>query len=208
MSGDLSAKICVGLVKSDVAEGARNTALPLTQPPWFEQEGELAVDATRDDLIITLLPTELKWCVDVANLRMFTSSERNLNHSSTYSRTHLERITQEITGACGELAVARFLRRYWTPSVNTFHAVADIEPNIEVRSTVLEHGCLPVRNNDPDDRYYFLVVGEPPTMRIVGYIAGSDAKQSQWLKDPNGYRPAYFVPQAALQVPRRMDALS
>ena len=34
-------------VKSDVAEGATNTARPLTTPPWYQQEGGLAVDATQ-----------------------------------------------------------------------------------------------------------------------------------------------------------------
>jgi hypothetical protein len=160
---------------------------------------------TRDDLAVTLLPWEWKWCVDVANARMTISNEKELNHASTYRRDHLERITQEITGACGELAVAKFLGKYWSPSVNTFHSFPDIEPNIEVRSTVLTTGCLPVRDNDADDRYYFLAVGTPPTMTVVGYIRGSDAKRQQWLRDPNGYRPAYFVPQEALLQPRRRD---
>ena len=202
----VTAKIPFDLVKSDVAEGAGNTTLPLTHPSWYQQESELAVDATRDDLTLTLTPPEWKWCVDVANIRMFTSTDKNLNHASTYERDYLERINQEITGACAELIVARYLGVYWVPSVNTFHKTPDIEPNIEVRSTVRMNGRLPVRKNDADDRWYFLVIGRPPTMTIAGYIQGGAAKRDEWWDDPNDYRPSWFVPQSALHIPKRRDA--
>ena len=199
-------KMVSELVKSDVAGSAVNTSLPLTHPAWYQQEGGLAVDATRDDLTLTLIPSEWKWCIDVANLRMFASAERGLDHASTYERSYLERISQDIAGACAELIVARFLGLYWTPSVNTFHDIPDIAPDIEVRHTVRMNGRLPVRKNDQDDRWYFLVIGEPPTMTIAGFIKGVNAKRDEWLDNPNGYRPAWFVPQDALLQPKRRDA--
>jgi hypothetical protein len=57
-----------------------------------------------------------------------------------------------------------------------------------------------VRDNDPSDRYYFLVVGEPPTFRVAGWIKGVDAKQDQWLRNPGkGRKQAWFVPQHHLK---------
>lgn len=147
---------------------------------------------------VTLNPWEFKACVDVANQRMAISNEKNLNHASTYQRTHLERMEQEITGACGEMAVCKALGKFWTPSVNTFHTVADITPEIEVRATRHMNGCLIVRDNDPSDRYYFLVVGEPPTVEVVGYMLGEKAKHPTFMRDPHNQRPAYFVPQKML----------
>lgn len=147
---------------------------------------------------ITLDPWEFKHCVDVANIRMAISNERDMNHATTYERGYVERIKQETLGVCGEMAVCKAIKKMWKPTVNTFHNSPDVEPNIEVRATENPNGCLIIRDNDPNDRWYFLVIGEPPNVRVVGYIRGADAKQDQWIKNPNGYRTAWFVPQDAL----------
>ena len=159
------------------------------------------MDATRNDPTVTLLPWEFKWCVDVANQRMTLSSDKGHNHASTYERGHLERIEQEVIGACAEMVVAKFLGRFWSPSVNTFHNTPDVEPNIEVRATSDPKNCLIVRDNDADDRWYILVTGTPPTMTVAGCIKGVEAKQDQWLRNPHGHRQAWFVPQSALRTP-------
>lgn len=147
---------------------------------------------------IKLDPWEFKHCVDVANIRMAISNERDMNHSSTYERGYVERIRQETLGVCGEMAVCKAINKMWKPTVNTFHNVPDVEPNIEVRSTENTNGSLIIRENDDDNRWYFLVIGEPPNVTVVGYIWGANAKQDQWIKNPNGYRTAWFVPQDAL----------
>lgn len=147
---------------------------------------------------ITLDPWEFKHCVDVANIRMAISNERNLNHASTYERGYVERIQQETLGVCGEMAVCKAINKMWKPSVNTFHNLPDVEPNIEVRATENTNGCLIIRENDPEDRWYFLVIGTPPIVTVVGYIRGREGKRNEWIRDPNGYRTAWFVPQDAL----------
>lgn len=157
-------------------------------------------DHTADTGPITVVLTEweFKACVDLANTRMAVSNAKHMNHASTYERTHLNRVEEEIVGACGEMAVCKALGRFWTPSVNTFHHTADIEPNIEVRATKKRDNCLIIRDNDPDHRYYFLVVGEPPKMTVIGYLMGAKAKQDKWIRDPGKRRRAWFVPQEAL----------
>ena len=150
---------------------------------------------------VTLLPWEFKWCVDVANQRLTISNEKSLNHASTYGRDHLKRIEEEVIGACAEAVAAKYLGKWWSPSVNTFHEIPDILPNIEVRGTADPSNCLIVRENDADERWFILVVGKPPTMTVIGCIQGVDAKQDQWLRNPNGHRPAWFVPQSALRRP-------
>ena len=148
---------------------------------------------------ITLTDWEFKACVDLANARMAVSNHEGMNHSSTYRRSHLTRLEQETVGACAEMAVSKALGFPWTPSVNTFHHIADVGKEIEVRGTTRIDGSLIVRDNDPDHRFYFLVVGEPPNLEVVGYIQGSKAKQEQWLRNPNGHRESWFVPQNELQ---------
>lgn len=150
-------------------------------------------------VIVSLTPWEYKACVDVAATRMATSNAAGWNHASTYARTYLQRTEEEIVGACGEMTVAKVFDCYWSPSVNTFHATTDLPHDTEVRSTTRLDGSLIVRDNDPDDRIYILVTGEPPSMTVVGWITGAEAKQPQWLRNPHGHRPAWFVPQSALQ---------
>ena len=147
---------------------------------------------------VTLTPWEYKACMDVAAARMATSNEAGWNHGSTYKRTYLQRTQEEIVGVCGEMAVARVLDCYWSPSVNTFHKETDLPRSMEVRSTAHLTGRLIVRENDPTDRIYVLVIGEPPTMTVVGWMLGADARKDQWIENPHGHRQAWFVPQDQL----------
>ena len=147
---------------------------------------------------VVLTAWEYKQCVDVATTRMSVSIGNNITDINHQQRNYNDRLLVDIRGTCGELAVAKAINRYWAPSVNTFHKIPDIEPNIEVRTTNNPNGSLIVRDNDPDDRYYVLVIGDPPTFNICGYIKGSDAKRDEFLRNPHGHRPSFFVPQAAL----------
>lgn len=155
---------------------------------------------------VSLNEWEIKACVDTAITRMAVSHGKRLNHSNVRQRSHLTRIANEINGVCGEMAVCKALGKFWTPSVNTFHREPDIAPDIEVRTTDNVNGSLIVRDDDADDRWYFLVVGEPPTLNVVGYIRGAAAKDQRWLRNPHEHRPSYFVPQSAL-IPIRKAAV-
>jgi hypothetical protein len=102
-----------------------------------------------------------------------------------------------IEGACGEMALAKFLGVYWDGSVNNFFG-DDLPSGIQVR-TRRDHGHgLLVREADNDDRPYVLLTGELPQYRVHGWMMGRDAKQRQWLHSYGGRTPAYFVPQSAL----------
>lgn len=148
---------------------------------------------------VTITLGEFAACVSLGMRRMAMSGDTNLNAAKTYDRDFMERLDNETIGACGEMALCKSQGAFWTPSVNTFHAVADVGANVEVRTTRRSDGCLIIRDNDPPDRWYVLVTGEPPNMDIRGLIRGDRARQPQWMANPNGYRPAWFVPQEALQ---------
>jgi hypothetical protein len=151
---------------------------------------------------VELTPRELAMAVNVGMQRLVASTEAGLNHASTYHRSFLKRLEEETVGACGEIAFSKAFGKYWSPSVNTFHDIADVGTDIEVRSTRLDSGSLIVRDNDAGDRWFVLVTGEPPLMTIRGRILGSEAKKPQYVRDPHGHRKAWFVPQEALQLPR------
>ncbi|MCU1616568.1 MAG: hypothetical protein JWO98_4108 [Frankiales bacterium] len=150
---------------------------------------------------VQLTPSEFNAAVDIALERFQQSSTAGHNHASTYERTWVKRLEEETIGACGELVLCKALGRFWSPSVNTFHAIADVGQNIEVRATRRDEGSLILRDNDDPERWYVLVTGDPPTMTVRGCLRGRDGRRDEWLRDPHGYRRAWFVPQDALRPP-------
>ena len=103
-----------------------------------------------------------------------------------------------IEGVCGEIAIARYLGIYWSPSVNTFHA-ADVGLDIQVRTRLKPDYDLIVRPDDDTNHYYVLVTGPAPTMVIRGYILGHEAQcHDEWRKAYGDRPEVWFVPQSAL----------
>jgi hypothetical protein len=106
--------------------------------------------------------------------------------------------SKHVEGACGELAVAKVLDKYWGGTVNTFKDGGDIGAAIQVRTRTKDYYDLIVRDDDKPEDVFVLVVGKAPSFRVVGWIRGRDAKQPAWIQH-HGNRPAaYFVPQAQL----------
>lgn len=105
---------------------------------------------------------------------------------------------QHIEGACGEMAFAKGLGRYWSGSVNTFKDGGDVGA-VQIRTRSRDDYDLIVRARDRDEDYFVLVVGQCPVYRIVGYILGGDAKRPEWSRDRGGHGQAFFVPQRSLK---------
>lgn len=101
-----------------------------------------------------------------------------------------------IEGALGEMALAKHLGVYWDGK-GQMRAPDVGECDVRTRS---RHSYdLIVHDRDPDDRYIYLLTGGNGQYRFHGGIYARDAKHECYWKDPAGGRPAYFVPQAALQ---------
>lgn len=148
--------------------------------------------------VIPITLTEFSAAKDAAWMRIVASKAKGLDPASTYKRTMLKRLEEEIVGAVGEIAVGKWSGSFFVPSVNTFHRVPDCLGNVEVRSTTNSTGCLIVRDNDASDRKYVLAILENDNVNLIGWIPGVEAKNDRWLKNPNQYRPAWFVPQSEL----------
>ena len=100
-----------------------------------------------------------------------------------------------IEGACGELAVAKYLNRYWPGHINTFNRLPDILPDIEVRTRSREDYQLIVRPKDVNLRKFVHVTGEAPNFLIWGWMYGEDAKaHADWQANHGGRPTAWFVP--------------
>jgi hypothetical protein len=106
-----------------------------------------------------------------------------------------------IYGALGEMALAKARDHYWFPAYDHPSKVeADVGKNWQVRSHDRPNGELIVRERDRDDQAFVLaVLDDLPTVKLIGWIWGRDAKQDRFARPADaGKPPAWFVPQAAL----------
>jgi hypothetical protein len=62
-----------------------------------------------------------------------------------------------------------------------------------------------LRDDDPKDRIYFLVVGVCPTYEIKGWIRGGEGMLDRFVNDYGDYGKAYFVPESFLNKITEME---
>lgn len=106
--------------------------------------------------------------------------------------------TIHIEGACGEMAVAKLFRKFWSGAIGNLKA--DDVDNYQVRTTSKENYRLIIHPKDADDKAFILAIGLAPTYNVVGWIFGRDAKQEKFWCDPTCLnRHAFFVPQSELR---------
>lgn len=108
-----------------------------------------------------------------------------------------QRKTFNINGAAGEMAAAKCLGAYWPPSIDTFHTLADIPPDWEVRTRSGRWDDLCITPSDDDAARVILVTGKLPDYQIHGWIRAGDGKQDQWL-GRSGRGQVYYVPASFL----------
>lgn len=146
---------------------------------------------------VSLTPAELMLAATTGALRQAES----MLHGRREARgagEHQDGLYKHVLGACGEIAVARVLGRYWGGDVCTFTR-ADIGTSVQVKMRSRHDWDLIVRPDDDDAKVFVLVTGMPTDICVHGWCYGRDAKRPEYLA-PHGGRPeAYFVPQAALR---------
>ena len=110
-----------------------------------------------------------------------------------------------IEGACGEIAAAKAMDRYWSASVNTFKVGGDVG-QVQVRTRSRHDYELLIRENDRDEDVFVLVTGKIPDFYVRGWIVGRDGKRDEWRKAHGGRPPAWFVPHDALHPIKQLEA--
>ena len=99
----------------------------------------------------------------------------------------------DIEGACAEMAFCKIHGLYWDASVNTYKLPDIPDTNIQIRSTTYDSGKLIIRENDPDNDIYILVIGQMPNYKIIGGIQGKAGKHERFLSNPNNQAPCYMI---------------
>ena len=142
---------------------------------------------------VSLTWHEAAMAAEIGTMRQLASIRRDRRDAHGFCG---EGWSEHIEGACGELALAKYLNIHWDGSVDAFLA-ADL-PFLQVRTRSRHDYDLIVRERDGDDETFVLLTGRCPHYRVRGWIAGHDAKRPEWLAEHGGRPPAYFVPADAL----------
>lgn len=147
--------------------------------------------------VVVLDPAEMAIATLVASIRQAQNLSLGRRDAFGASFAPGDGLRLHLEGAAGELAVAKFLGRYWNGSLGQMRA-GDVG-QVQVRTTKHQNGCLILHPSDRDDDVFILAIGEAPTLRLAGWIRGRDGKQEKFRRDPVGGRAAFFVPQGALR---------
>lgn len=150
---------------------------------------------TATNEIIRLTIAEIWQAASVGMLRQMQALSRGQRDAHGFNGE--DGWTIHIEGACGELALAKYLNVYPGLTANAGKA-ADVS-KYQVRTRSKPDYDLIVRDGDADSDVFVLVVGSAGTYRVIGAILGEHAKRPQWRKQYGGRPPAYFVPQSALR---------
>ena len=145
-------------------------------------------------MLVKLTPAEVLQGAQAGIMRQTKNIRRKLKHR--YGASAENDWQMHVEGCLGEMAVAKYLDRFWHGAVGIPHH-GDIG-SIEVRTSNHETARLIVHDRDLSDSVFILVTGLNGLYNIRGWIKGKEAKQRRFWSDPAGGRPAYFVPKSEL----------
>lgn len=100
-----------------------------------------------------------------------------------------------IEGCLAERALAKHLNIYWRGKGKP--TLPDVGL-VDVRCSPGHNNRLILHSHDEDDRVFWFLTGINGTYIVRGWILGVDGKNQEYWADPQGGRPAYFVPQGRL----------
>ena len=144
-------------------------------------------------MLVTLSASEIRFAAQVGAARRTESLLAKYERPVISSRGDWQ---MDILGAIGEMAVAKALNVYWTPSVNTFK-LPDIG-TLNVRATEHNNGRLLLRPGDPPG-IYVLVVVRKAECNVAGWIESDLARNAMYQSRPDLDGPlCWAVPMADL----------
>ena len=161
-------------------------------------------------MIISLTPYQIQRGTEVG--RKWHEHSRVFKYKGAYNISKSDNNSQEndIRGAISEIAVAETLGLKWNGLNHQYWgqdgvALADIGEDIQVRSTSLSYGNLILHPKDSLKHRYVLVrthnLYNPnkPSVDIVGWTFGKEAKQKKYWKEPQPKRGCYLFPSSHLK---------
>lgn len=106
-----------------------------------------------------------------------------------------QKLDNDIAGAIGELAAARYLNleQHLFVEPEQIKGSVDLPPNIDVKCPRGHNRRLIVYLNDDPNKIFVLATYEAEEVWLHGWTYGHRVMKDCFLEDPVGGRPAYFV---------------
>lgn len=145
-------------------------------------------------MIVTLTDEELLFGGYAGLIRHVNALTRNATPGRGLSLVESSSWDLHITGALAELAVARFLGRYWSGLQGP--GSIDVR-GVEVKHSGYDDAHLILGADARDELPFVLVTGVAPSFDLRGWTLGCVGKDVRFWQG-NG-RPAYWVPQKCLR---------
>lgn len=147
---------------------------------------------------IELTPAEIMLAAQAGVMRQVENLKRR-EGQNTHGYDERNPWQIHIEGCCGEMAVAKYLGRYWKGKGKRGEADVD---DMDVRTRPFHEAELILHKSDPSSRVVWHVTGVNGIYIIHGWILGHAGQQEEFWSDKyNNGRPAYFVPFEELNDP-------
>lgn len=147
--------------------------------------------------IVRLNELEMYLCAQIAAMRMTRNMRdgRRERYGAAGTEGPFER---HLFGCYGEMAVAKRFNLFWAGTFGDFDAV-DVGGKVQVRATARPDRRLILHDDDDDAHPFVLALAHDlPNIVLRGWLFARDGKRKEFWDDPQGGRPAFFVPQSAL----------
>jgi hypothetical protein len=145
-------------------------------------------------VVVDVSAVETYIAAQVGSMRHVASLQQG-SFKGTFSRQDWD---GDCNGTIGEMALAKALGTYWSPSINVGKA-ADVA-GYQVRTTTHRDGCLIIRGPDEKNEPYVLCIFEFPRVVIPGWIWLAEAKVDAFRRPADSNGPeAFWVPQKNLR---------
>ena len=133
---------------------------------------------------IKLEPYEVQLAHDVAGRRFIENQKMGRSFGHGYQGTIERTLALGISGACAEVAFAKWKNVFWNGSYSDTYSTynkPDIGKDIEIRSQFKKpNNVLIIRPNDKKCKYV-LVVDENPTFKIMGWFPNFETPNEKYL---------------------------
>lgn len=152
---------------------------------------------------ITLTEEERQLVLSEAKRRQDYNEQRNIKGRNGGEEIGDLALYHHKLGCAGEMAVAKYLglEKFLFTDLAPKKGSCDLPYFIDVKTRSRSWHNLIVQKDDDIAKNFWLVTVENKHISLEGWIYGHEAFQDQYIKDPAGGRPAYFIPKRKLRTP-------
>ena len=152
-------------------------------------------------VIIELSYQQMTTAAMIGVRRQISAMAKRRQHWGVLPSSETEAFDNHIVGCHGEMAVAKYLDRYWSGAIGDF-AAADVGARIQVRASNHPRANLCLhpppsaaekRGDKPGD-YFICARVLLPAVHLMGWMRGAAAQQRHYWRELQPGRPAYVVP--------------